>query len=508
MQPKNKRLSVAVVGGFCLGIISAYAIYREVGVSLRPTRAHAEPLIHGAEPQRTAADTADPLAADRARAVAPAADPGNREIELSARVDRRAVMLDSDGQVQVQLTLTAPVAGGDAPRQPSDVLVVLDISGSMTGQKLAYAKRALHQLIGRITSQDRFGLVSYESGAEVVVPLQSPDRSSVARWHRAVDALETAGGTNMSAGLDLGLAQLARSERRGRMARVLLLSDGHANEGDSSLRGLQSRARKFVQNENVLTTMGIGDDFNEDLMTSLADAGTGNFYYLSRIDMIGRYFDAELRASTQTVARALELRFDAEPGTSVVDISGYPLEQRGSLVTVRPGNLYAGQKRTLWVTLQVPTQRVGQLALGRFSLAYKRNDQPRAVTAAALPALSCVADEAVFERGIDRTLWEENVTTQQFQKSKLALGRAIGEGDEADVDRELQHYESNRKLAEKLGSSRVLDKLGELRSSAAEAKHDQQAAPAARNYRAKQAKARATFGLRSDAYNDDPAEGL
>jgi Ca-activated chloride channel family protein len=287
-----------------------------------------------------------------------------------------------------------------------------------------------------------------------------------------------------------------------------LLSDGHANEGDSSPVGLQQRARQIVRAEHVLTTLGIGDDFNEDLMTSLAEVGTGNFYYLSRIDTIGRFFDAEFRASTETVASAVELQFDAEPGTLVLDVSGYPIEQQGSRVRVRPGNLFAGQKRTLWVTLKVPSEQPGSIKLGQFSLDYKRDAQAYRASAPALPALTCVADEASFERGIDKEVWSAGVTRQQLQKSRLELGKAIGGGTAADVDRVTSSYEQNRNLATKLGARGVLDSLDALQSEAREAKAAQAAPAAARDFSAKQKKSAAVFELRSDAYKDDPRQGL
>ncbi|HEX4352983.1 MAG TPA: VWA domain-containing protein [Polyangiales bacterium] len=512
MNAKTKRIGLAVFAGFFLGTISVYAVDHDAHLRLGPTPAHAaEQRGPSAPPQLTAADGPawDPLAADRDLArpkVLPplAANPG--EVKLSARLDRNAVLVGSDGRLQVELTLTAPDSvRSDAPRHGNDVLVILDVSGSMSGQKLAYAKRALHQLIDRVGPRDRFGLITYESDAQLVLPLQAASDRSVARWHHAVDRLEARGGTNMSAGLDFALSQLSGGHHS---ARVLLLSDGLANEGDSSPSGLAARARRIARSEDVLTTMGIGDDFNEDLMTSLAEIGTGNFYYLSRVEMIGRFFDAEFRASAETVAAALELHIELSSGSRVLSVSGYPIEQSSGAVTIRPGNLYAGQKRTLWVTLEMPVDRTGEVAPPHFSLTYKRDEYTHSVVADALPALRCVADRDSFEHAIDREVWERAITTDEFQRRQLALGKAIGEGDGADVDREVKSYAQNRALAEKLGSQRVLDSIDALDGAATRAKAAQAAPAAARSFEAKQRKAQATFGLRRDAYNDDPSAGM
>lgn len=431
------------------------------------------------------------------------------QVTLTAKVDRNALLAGSDGQAHVALTLRAQTADGDAAaRSPIDALVVLDISGSMAGQKLDYAKQALHQLIDRLTGEDRFSLVTYESEARVLLPLQAAQGGAVAGFHRVVDNLETAGGTNMSAGLDLALRELQQHNEQGRNARVLLLSDGHANEGDSSLAGLTERARKFTRHDDVLSAMGIGDDFNEDLMTSIADRGTGNFYYLSKVAVLGRYFDAELRAAAQTVASALELRFTPAPGVELLELAGYPIEQSGTVLSVRPGNLYAGQERLLWATIKAPTDALRDVALGSFSLRFKRNEELLETPSAALPELACVSDSERFEQAIVRDLWEEYVATEQYSKSKVALGRAVSEGTEVDIDREQKSFESNRSLAEKLGSKRVLDQLGAMASEVDAAKKSQRAPAAERQYDAKQMKSKAIFSRRKDAYNDDPWLGL
>jgi hypothetical protein len=125
-----------------------------------------------------------------------------------------------------------------------------------------------------------------------------------------------------------------------------------------------------------------------------------------------------------------------------------------------------------------------------------------------LPAIACVEDQASFERGIDRGVWEAAVTNQQLSKTRLELGKAIADGNAADVDRVVTSYETNRKLADKLGSKVVLDSLAGIEQEASDAKRAQAAPAAERQYNAKQKKARAVFDLRSDAYHEDPKAGL
>ncbi|HKO90394.1 MAG TPA: VWA domain-containing protein, partial [Polyangiaceae bacterium] len=258
MQNRTDKIRAAIVVALTLSTLAVYAVYHHAEPAgkaraeaiQRPTKAPAQ-RRSAREPEAKSTPAPTPISAT------------GGQVRLSAALDRSSVLVDSDGLVHVALTLHADPNAEAVAAQPTDALVVLDISGSMSGQKLDYAKQALHQLIDRLTTRDRFGLVTYESEARLVQPLARADGANVARFHRVVNALETAGGTNMSSGLDLALRQLAQRERAGAGARVLLLSDGHANEGDSSPDGLMARARRVTQQDDVLSALGIGDDFNE-----------------------------------------------------------------------------------------------------------------------------------------------------------------------------------------------------------------------------------------------------
>jgi Ca-activated chloride channel homolog len=258
----------------------------------------------------------------------------------------------------------------------------------------------------------------------------------------------------------------------------------------------------------VLSTMGIGDDFNEDVMTGIAETGTGNFYYLSRVALLGRFFDAELKAAGETVASALELQFEGASDIQVLDVSGYELERSGKHTVVRPGNLYAGQKRTLWVTLQLPTDKLRDLDVGRFVLRYKHRDQARELSTGELPQIACVADRERWKRSIDKSLWEQNLLTEQFQDAQMQVGRAVGSGDAAGIEAAVKRFSDNRELARELGSSKALSKIEALEGERSAAKGAAAAPASTRGYEAKRMKSRAQFERRADAYNSDPLEGM
>src|SRR5262249_31111675 len=152
--------------------------------------------------------------------------------------------------------------------------------------------------------------------------------------------------------------------------------------------------------EYVLSTVGVGADFNEYVMTALADAGTGNYYYLRGGADLASVFAREFDAARTTVASAVAVDIDPPDRLRVVDAGGYPLEQAGSTVRFRPGALFGGQERRVWVTFAVPQSTVGEHDLGRIALGWGDGAARTTIALADVPRIACVGGEDDFYAGI------------------------------------------------------------------------------------------------------------
>jgi Ca-activated chloride channel family protein len=486
---ENRKLGVGVLGLLLVGTLGAHAAYARHGSQEEPWATAPKPTLPALPRERVPA----PL-----KSITEPASPGS--VSVKAEVDRSAVLLGGDGVLHVQVTLDTHGLGASG-RVPTDFVVVFDRSGSMSGDKIEYGKQALRQLIGRLDDDDRFALVAYDSNVEVRVPLQQTAKGMRAHWLEVVDRLDTAGGTNISAGLDSGLDQLSRATEASRASRVLLLSDGLANQGATSIPELLARAERIVRNDSVLTTVGIGSDFDERVMTSLAKGGAGAFYYLAKLETLTPLLDAELRTATQTYARGAELSIRLPPSVSLLSATGGTAVQNGEQVRVPVGNLYGEQKRELWLTLKVPTGRLQDTELGAISLRYRRDDKLFEAHANALPKIACVSDEKEFRRRIVEGVWEHAMLDEELGKGNEALGDAIRSGDPRDVDNAVANANRELKLAQDLGNQRVVDRMQALAASAPAAKAAQVAPSAARSSAAKKATADG-FGARNrSAFN-------
>jgi Ca-activated chloride channel family protein len=481
LNPKTGRILLA---SLLFGTFALHSLYRARATATEPPLATLPSL---AALPSLMTEPSPPKGSD-----APGIDTSDGKVHLTAVVDRSAVLQRSDGIVHVEVTVRADALPGPSERTPTDLVVVMDHSGSMQGQKLDHAKEALLGLIDRIGDDDRLGVVIFDDATRVLFPLEAPSASRRELWRGSVRAVESEGGTSILAGLDVGLG-LMGEHAPGRTTRVLLLSDG---QDPTALPTLLSRARGIVSRQAVLSTLGIGQDFDERVMTSLASAGTGAFYYMAKPDMLPAMLDAELKTATETYASGAQLRLHVGDGVRVTNAGGLPLEVQGGDVIVPIGSLYAARERKVWLGLSVPTEQLVEHELGKMRLTYQRSGAAFEISAAALPKVACVADQSSYEARIDAPVWGRAMLEEELTRAREELGDAIASGTAADVDRTALRVERERRLAERLGQSQVVQEITDFRSKGSDAKLAQQAAPAVRNGAAKREKAMG-FGKRN-----------
>ena len=365
-------------------------------------------------------------------------------VHASAEIDRTSVLQGGDGLVRMELVLRGDERFvGDVAALPTDLVVVLDRSGSMRGEPMHFAKAAIHELLAQLGPQDRFGLVTYSSGGRIAIPLETASETARRRWVGSVDAIAANGGTNMAHGLDLG-HQLLRSRTAGRAPRLVLLSDGHANQGDHSLEGLAHRASRAVSGEYVLSSVGVGHGFDESVMSAVADAGTGNFYYLPDLQALAGIFADEFASARETVASSLVVSMRPGSGLRLESAAGYPLERTKGETRFRPGNLFAGQERRIWLTLRVPTASTGDVSLPPIRVAYVDGAGARQRLALGdLPQVACVPNEDDYYASFDADVYKRGFVAESVGALKEVVAEKLKQGERADAVAEIEEYRRN-----------------------------------------------------------------
>src|ERR1051325_5907305 len=196
---------------------------------------------------------------------------------------------------------------------PLNISVVIDRSGSMEGDKLNYTKQAVKYLVNQLDPKDVISIVTYETGVEVLLqPQRIEDKNEVLK---KIDAIVTAGSTNLEGGIRKGyeLVKYSKKLLDGEMVnRVLLLSDGLANVGMSDPAQLSQLTNSFFTEDHIsISTFGVGTDYNEDLMARLAMQGGGKYYFIGSPETLPKVFSEELQGMSQVIARntVLKIKF-------------------------------------------------------------------------------------------------------------------------------------------------------------------------------------------------------
>jgi Ca-activated chloride channel family protein len=271
-------------------------------------------------------------------------------VKAAVRLEHQILSIESEHDVHAMVELTVPDAVGGATRPPLRLALVLDRSGSMGGPKLAVAKRCAGWLAERLRPEDELALVSFDDEVRLHAPL-APVNGGM---RGAIASLWPGGMTNLSGGWLKGLEQLRPAPADG-VRKILLLTDGNANVGIRDAGTLAQLAATAAGERIGTTTIGIGSDFDEELLTRMADAGGGNAHYAETADAAPAIFSRELDGLTQIAAQnvSIEIRPCAEVQVLGI-LNEYPHIAVPGGVQIALGDAYAGEKRRVVFELHVP----------------------------------------------------------------------------------------------------------------------------------------------------------
>lgn len=344
------------------------------------------------------------------------------------RLDHRMISVDHDETLHVMLELTAPASEGTRP--PLALVLVLDRSGSMTGDKLEAAKACAAWLADRLRPDDRLALVTFDDTVAIDVPLVPVSSGAVAR---AARGLRPGGSTNLSGGWLKG-RELLQAAPGVATRRILLLTDGQANVGVVDGSQLAALTRDASERGITTTTIGFGDGFDEDLLTAMADAGRGAAHYAASPDDAAGVFADEADDLAALAAQNVSVGVRAtHAGVRGVAVLGdWPVHAAGDVLRVELGDAYAGRTRRLVLALDVAALAdLGPCQVAELIVDYTSVGDQIAHHTLTLPVAVHVATAADAEAaGIDTEVREE----VEIIAAATAQQQAIDAADRGDID--------------------------------------------------------------------------
>lgn len=275
--------------------------------------------------------------------------------ELTLRGNLNTACIPHRGGV-VYLQMEIDAKGFSLPErsyQPMNVAVVLDRSGSMADErKIDYAKQAISALVDRLSTNDYLSIVIYDDRIETLLPTQHVTDKS--RIKQLVSEIYPRGSTNLGGGMEEGFRQTARNFKREYINRVILLSDGLANQGITDPRELNRIANQYRSQSISLSTIGVGLEYNENLMLGLAEHGGGNYYFVESPGRLASILEKELNGMSYTVAQNAHIELILGHGVVINDVIGCERKEENGRWVIPVGDLYANDHREFTVELTMP----------------------------------------------------------------------------------------------------------------------------------------------------------
>lgn len=275
-----------------------------------------------------------------------------RDVQCRAEIDRGVLPADQRVTAIVKVTLEAPPPAERKDRPPVNLCLVLDRSGSMSGQKIEKARQAAIEAVRRLGPRDIVSLVAFDHEVDTVVPAQSAANTE---WIESrIRGIASRGNTAIYGGVSQGAAEVRKNAGGKFVSRIVLMSDGLANVGPAKPDDLGRLGVSLLKEGISVSTIGLGTDYNEDLMTRLAQNSDGNTYFVEDSSDLARVFNAELGEVLSVVAREVKVKIEFTGGVKPLRIVGREGIVRGEQVEIYLNQLYGGQEKYALVEVEVP----------------------------------------------------------------------------------------------------------------------------------------------------------
>jgi Ca-activated chloride channel family protein len=397
-------------------------------------------------------------------------------MKLNATLDVDVLALQQDDEVTCLLTFEAPVPADAADRPGETLIVVVDRSGSMSGEPLDAVRSSLHALLDRVKPQDTFGVVTFDNQAAVAVPARPIRDHHLTTVHALIEGIHSGGQTDLAGGYLLGRSE-ARRNLGATGATVLLLSDGHANAGITDPIQVGRLATGARDERITSSTIGIGSGYDETLLSEVATSGNGSHRFAYTPDDAAAVVSEEAgdllnKAIVNGFVRIKPTDPALLPGIGTLHNVPRWMETDGDgdeVLVIPLGDLYSGETRELLVHFAVPAvAALGHHQLATFTIDYVTLPDLVAQTITWPIAVNVVPGDEALGRIPDPTVTTARLLAEATQAKKEAT-EALRQGD-SDTAARLMNEQSGRLSAAIHGISDAVPNATELRSRLGEEK--------------------------------------
>ena len=281
--------------------------------------------------------------------------PDNNSPQVLITPLKPALILGMAQKLPVLVRVQAPDAPpSDMPvRKPYHLALVIDRSGSMSGEPIREAVRCARHMVDRLAPSDHASLIVFDDRVKTLVSAGPVgDRQAL---HMALTHIHEGGSTNLHGGWKAGADSLFPDAAGSSVARVILLSDGNANVGEiTDTEPIAALCQEAAAKGVTTSTYGLGRSFNENLMVAMAQKGRGNHYYGDTAADLFEPFAEEFDLISNLHSRHVKLALGAPAGVKMTLLNDYPVEAREGFPLIRLPDIPYGAEAWALVELEIP----------------------------------------------------------------------------------------------------------------------------------------------------------
>lgn len=308
-----------------------------------------------------------------ALAMSAEANAASAPVTLDATLSQSVLPAGQRQNVFLRIGIKSAHVPRTRERAPLNVALVIDRSGSMSGRKMEEARKAALMALDRLGNRDVISVVSYDDRVEVEVPATRATNSR--HMPRRIESLSARGSTAIHAGLLAGAEELRKFKSRDFVNRIILLSDGLANVGPSHPSAFEALGHEFASEGIIVSTVGLGLGYNEDLMAKLARASDGNHAFVQEPEDLAQFFSREFDDAQSVIAQDIEIIIECAPGVTPRKSLGRSARIEGNRIVYKLGQLIGGTEQTLLVELEAPAlEKPDPSQLAKVALSYRKAD--------------------------------------------------------------------------------------------------------------------------------------
>lgn len=359
-------------------------------------------------------------------------------LEVDAQLGQSVLPVGKSGKVYLRLSVKGAPIAKDRKRSPVNVALVLDRSGSMQGDRIASAKLAAREALDRLGPEDVVALVAYNHEIEVMQPATPLGREHALK--AKIASLEAAGRTALHGGVVVGANEVRRHLAENSVNRVILLSDGLANVGPSTPKELAELGRELGADGISVTTIGLGLDYNEDLMSRLAAASDGNHAFVEDPEDLAGIFASEFGDAQSITAKDIEIIIECHAGFKPLRVLGREAKIDGNTLRLKLNQLQGANERYFVVEMDAPEGKAtGEAEVASVSIDYLDLAAGARKQAAAKASGRYSASQEDIEKSVNKSVMGQVAT----QIATEASEKAVEMRDKGDITGAKKMLEGN-----------------------------------------------------------------